>query len=291
MVTAGLNAGMSGISLWVSDLGGYNKTSRYAGDDALFDRWTQYSAFSPGMEVMSQMNLGPWDYGEEALRIYRQYSVLYMSLFPYRYAAAQESARSGLPMMRALVLMHQDDATARETETEYYFGPDLLVAPVLSPVTERAVYLPEGDWIDYWSGKRLSGRQTLTAEAPLDRIPLYVSVGAILPKIPEDVMTLVPQSEYKDARVKSLDDRRIYEIYPGDRLRAITDFEGRTVTPGSDSRSLTIDGRPARVTLRWRFGGPGAVTVDGRKAPVVKASDGSGSVEFDHKDTSRVTWE
>jgi len=99
VVTAGLNAGMSGISLWMSDLGGYNKTARDPGDDVLFVRWTQYSAFSPGMEVMSAMNLGPWDYGEDALRIFRTYSVLHMSLFPYRYAAAQESTRNGLPMM------------------------------------------------------------------------------------------------------------------------------------------------------------------------------------------------
>ena len=85
----------------------------------------QYSALSPGMEVMSAYNFGPWDYGDEALRVFRHYSVLHMSLFPYRYAAAQESARTGLPMMRSLVLMHQDDPDARAAETEYYLGPDL----------------------------------------------------------------------------------------------------------------------------------------------------------------------
>ena len=291
VVTAGLNAGMSGISLWMSDLGGYNKRSRYDGDDVLFARWTQYSALSPGMEVMSQMNLGPWDYGDEALRIFRQYSVLHMSLFPYRYAAAQESARNGLPMMRALVLMHQDDPEAREAETEYYFGPDLLVAPVLSPVTERAVYLPEGNWIDYWSGARLTGRRTLAAAAPLDRIPLYVREGAILPKIPDDVMTLVPQTEYKDQAVKSLDDRRVYEIYPGASLRSITDFEGRTVAPGPQPASLVVTGAAARVTLRWRFNGPAAVSVNDRKLDTVKTADGSLSVEFDHQGTSRLKWE
>ena len=212
VVTAGLNAGMSGISLWMSDLGGYIKRARYDGDDVLFDRWTEYSAFSPGMEVMSQMNLGPWNYGDDALRVFRMYSVLHMSLFPYRYAAAQESARNGLPMMRALVLMHQDDPEARVAETEYHFGPDLLVAPVLSPDTERAVYLPEGAWIDYWTGKRLAGRRTVVASAPLDRIPLYVREGAILPRIPEDIMTLVPQAEVKDPKVRSLDDRRVYDL-------------------------------------------------------------------------------
>jgi alpha-D-xyloside xylohydrolase len=102
VVTAGLSAGLGGISLWVSDLGGYSKKARYQGDDVLFARRTEYAAFSPGMEVMSQMNLGPWDYGEEALRIFRRYSGLHMSLFPCRYAAAQERARNGLPLMRAL---------------------------------------------------------------------------------------------------------------------------------------------------------------------------------------------
>jgi alpha-D-xyloside xylohydrolase len=291
VVTAGLNAGMSGISLWVSDLGGYNKRSRYEGDDVFFARWTEYSALSPGMEVMSAMNLGPWDYGDDALRIFRQYSVLHMSLFPYRYAAAQESARNGLPMMRALALMHQDDADACDAETEYYFGPDLLVAPVLSPVTQRAVYLPEGNWIDYWTGKPVSGRRTVVADAPLDRIPLYVRAGAILPKIPEDVMTLVPREEYQDQTVKSLDDRRVYEIYPGAPLRALTDFEGRHLTPGAEPGSLVLTGQAARVMLRWRFGGPATVTVNDRSLQPVKAADGGVSVEFEHAGTSRVKWQ
>jgi len=167
----------------------------------------------------------------------------------------------------------------------------LLVAPVLSPVTQRAVYLPEGNWIDYWSGERLTGRHTITADAPLDRIPLYVREGAILPKIPDDVMTLVPPGEYKDRSVKSLDDRRVYEIYPGASLRPITDFEGRTVAPGQESASLVITGQPARVILRWRFNGPMGVSVNDRKLDTVKAADGSVSVEFHHQATSRLRLE
>jgi alpha-D-xyloside xylohydrolase len=266
---------MSGISLWMSDLGGYNKKARFPGDDILFARWTQYSAFSPGMEVMSGMNLGPWDYGKEALDIFRRYAVLHMSLFPYRYAAAQESARNGLPMMRALALMHQDDANAREAATEYYFGPDLLIAPVLAPVTQRSVYLPEGNWIDYWTGKRLGGRQTLAADAPLDRIPVYVREGAILPKIPDDVMTLA----------SGLDGRRVYELYPGGPARPITDFEDRTVAPGPGS--LAITGQPAHVILRWRFQNPTGVTVNGR---AVRVTGSPPAVEFEHEGASRIEW-
>jgi alpha-D-xyloside xylohydrolase len=243
------------------------------------------------MEVMSQMNLGPWDYGDAALRIFRQYSVLHMSLFPYRYAAAQESARNGLPMMRALALMHQDDPEARDAETEYYLGPDLLVAPVLSPVTQRAVYLPEGNWIDYWSGKPIAGQRTVVADAPIDHIPLYVRAGAILPKIPDDVMTLVPQQEVKDQKVKSLDDRRVYEIYPGAPLRALTDFEGRHLTPGTEPNSLALTGPHAQVILRWRFNAPATVTVNDQKLATLRAADGSVSVQFDQSGTSRVKWD
>ncbi|HEY4361321.1 MAG TPA: TIM-barrel domain-containing protein [Bryobacteraceae bacterium] len=289
VVTAGLNAGMSGMSMWMSDTGGYNKTARRDPDPVLFARWTEYSALSPGMEVMSSYNFGPWDYGDEALRIFRQYSILHMSLFPYRYAAAQESARNGLPLMRSLLLMHQDDPDARTAETEYYFGPDLLVAPVLSPVTQRAVYLPEGDWVDYWSGKPVSGKQTIAVDAPLDRLPLYVRSGAILSKIPDDVMTLVPPDQYADTQVKSLDNRRVYEIYPGAKLEPLQDFEGRSITPGDESGTLTLAGPPAHVIFRWRFAGPSSVSVNGKIVPAARGGGGV-TVEFDHTDKTVLRW-
>jgi alpha-D-xyloside xylohydrolase len=185
------------------------------------------------------------------------------------------------------LLMHQDDPDSRAAETEYYFGPDLLVAPVLSPVTQRSVYLPEGDWVDYWSGKQIAGHQTITVDAPLDRVPLYVRSGSILPKIPEDVMTLVPAADYTDKSVKSMDDRRVYEIYPGTKLEAIQDFEGRTVEPGGEPGALTITGVPARVTLRWRFAGPATVTINGRAVPAIRNAEGV-SVEFAHTGKTEV---
>jgi alpha-D-xyloside xylohydrolase len=210
-----------------------------------------------------------------------------MSLFPYRYAAAQESARSGLPVMRALVLMHQDDRSAREATDEYYFGPDLLVAPVLSPVNQRVVYLPEGNWIDYWTGRQFTGRQTISMDAPLNRIPFLVREGAVIPKIPEDVMTLVPRSDFGDRSVQALDDRRIYEIYPGKESRGITDFEGRKLVYDSAAGTLEITGAPARVQIRWKFAHPTNARLNGE--PVAPGPDGS-SVEFQHRGTSKLSW-
>lgn len=290
VVRAGLSAGMSGMSLWVSDLGGYLKKTKSPGDSLSFTRWAQYSAFSPGMEVMSQTNRGPWDYGDEVLATYRKFAVLYMSLFPYRYAAAQESARSGLPMMRALVLMHQDDAEARKIEDEYEFGPDLLVAPMISLGTQRAVYVPDGEWLDLRTGAAIASRQTHIVDVPMDQAAVYVRAGAVLPKIPEDVMTLVPSKESGNEAVHSLDDRRIYEIYPGPS-RSLVDFEQRTIESKQNGAggSIHIEGASAKVTLRFPFRRVESVTVNGKPISVSE-SNGVASVTFDHHQSSSVEW-
>ena len=291
VVTAGLAAGLSGMPLWAADLGGYLGTDTTP-DARLLMRWTEYSAFSPLMEVMSTKNIGPWDFdrnvgGHEALDVYRKYAVLHMSLFPYRYAAAQEAAKTGMPIMRALVLQYQDDARARTAKDEYLFGPDLLVAPVIDEGTQRPVYLPPGDWVEYWTGKAVSGGKVVIADAPVETIPVWVRAGAVLPKIPEDVMTLVPQSESGNMSVKSLDDRRVYEVVGAGDAK-ITDFEGRTVVRAA--RSLKISGSSARVIVRWRFGTVAKVSVNGVAVNVQAGADGP-FCEFDHASESLVEWE
>jgi alpha-D-xyloside xylohydrolase len=289
VVTAGLGAGISGMAFWTADLGGY-LTPKGPANPRLFMRWTQYSAFSPTMELLSTSNRGPWDYGEDALKNYRKYAVLHMSLFPYRYAAAQEAAKTGMPIMRALVLEYQNDQRAREAKDEYLFGPDLLAAPVIDENTSRAVYLPDGQWIDYWSGKHLSGGDEVIADAPPDVLPLYARAGAILPKIPEDVMTLVPPAESGNATIKSLDDRRVYELFPtanDSQSVTITDFEGRTLA--RTAHSLEINGKAARVTVRWRFDPVHSVTLG--EAPLDLQTDANGHyVEFNHSGRTTLNW-
>ena len=293
VVTAGLGAGLSGMPLWTADLGGYLKTPATP-DPVVFQRWTEYSAFSPAMEVLSQTNLGPWDYdkktgGDEVLKTYRKFAVLHMSLFPYRYAAAQEASKTGMPIMRALVLNYQDDNQARLAEDEYLFGPDLLVAPVVTPGTQRTVYLPAGEWVDYWTGTHLTGGRTMVVDVPMDGIPLYARAGAVIPKIPEDVMTLVPQSESGNATVKSMDDRRVYEVIDGSDAK-ITDFEGRVVVRSANSVKISGDAA-AHMIVRWRFGSPKNVTVNGAPAKIQTGEGGEPFVEFDHSKESSVVWQ
>jgi len=294
VVTAGLNAGMSGMSLWSADLGGYLKTPTTP-EPLVVMRWTEFAAFSPTMEILSQSNTQPWHWdaktgGTRALDVYRKYAVLHMSLFPYRYAAAQESAKTGMPILRALPLVFQDDDRARVTRDEYMFGPDLLVAPVVDENTRRPVYLPAGEWVDYWTGAAVTGGKVIVQDVPVDAIPVYVRAGAVIPKIPEDVMTLVPQSESGNTAVKSLDDRRVYEINDGGGSATLTDFEGRKLVRNGSSLKITGDAA-AHITVRWRFAKPGSVTVNGSAAKLAPdASGGWTAVEFDHSKESLVEW-
>jgi alpha-D-xyloside xylohydrolase len=312
VVTAGLGAGLSGMPLWTADLGGYEATASTP-DARLLMRWTEYAAFSPVMEVMSSANIGPWDFdrngppgAHQALDVYRNYAVLHMGLFPYRYAAAQEAARTGMPIMRALVLQYQDDARARTAKDEYLFGPDLLVAPVVDEGTQRPVYLPPGEWVDYWTGAVEKGGQVVVADAPLETIPVWARAGAVLPKIPQDVMTLVPQSESGNTAVTSLDDRRVYEVIgaaasaqagagetssteAGATETRLTDFEGRMLLRAGNSLKIT-GSSAARVIVRWRFGTVASASVNGVPVKIEKGDEGP-FVEFDHAAESLVEWE
>jgi len=297
VVTAGLGAGLSGMPLWAADLGGYIGQPDTP-NARLLERWTEYAAFSPVMEVHSTKNISPWNFdrngapgSHEALDIYRKFAVLHMSLFPYRYAAAQQAARTGMPILRALVLNYQDDPNARAARYEYLFGPDFLVAPIVDAGTQRTVYLPPGEWIDYWTGTSQGGGRTVIADAPVDRIPLWTRAGAVVPKIPEDVMTLVPPAESGNTTLHALDNRRVYEVIGGAAEMpdtTITDFEGRTVS--RRAHSLRIEGKPARVTVRWRFGNVSGASVNGTPVTLAANADGP-SIEFDHASSSVVEWQ
>lgn len=193
-VRAGLNIAVSGIPWWTTDIGGF-----YGGDPAdpafreLLIRWFQYGAFCPlfrlhGFRQPTQGwdTGGPnevWSFGEEAYTILCDYLFRRERLRPYIMAHLQIAHETGLPLMRPLWVDFPADATAWTVEDQFMFGPDLLVAPVLEAgARERPVYLPAGTaWTDAWTGEPLTGGQTVTAAAPLARIPLYLRAGASLP--------------------------------------------------------------------------------------------------------------
>ncbi len=307
VLVAGISAGLSGMPLWGADLGGY-LAQPDTPNPLLLQRWTEFAAFSPMMEVMSSANLVPWNFDRQtfdrnspagatpALDTYRKFAGLHMAMFPYRYAAAQQAAKTGIPLIRALVLDYQDDPRARSTKDEYLFGPDLLVAPVIDENTSRVVYLPPGEWLNFFTGEAITGPKIIVAQAPPESIPVYARRGTILPRIPDDVMTLVPQAESGNKTVHTLDDRRVYELLgpAAERATSITDFEGRRVLRSDNTLQISdpeTGPAPAHVILRWRFSTPRSATVNGAPATIRPDPGGTVSIEFNHTGSSSVAWQ
>lgn len=205
---AGLNMAIAGIPWWTTDIGGFGGGDP---DDPSYReclvRWFQYGAFCPvfrlhgfrvskdpdfkllhteGFESGDVFSGGPnevWSYGEEAYGILKRYLFLRERLKPYIARLMQDAHVTGTPPMRPLFYDFPEDKISWEIEDEYMFGSDLLVAPVMQGgERERRVYLPEGaQWTDAWTGAVHAGGSTITAEAPLARIPLFTKNGASLP--------------------------------------------------------------------------------------------------------------
>jgi alpha-glucosidase (family GH31 glycosyl hydrolase) len=182
LVAATLTAAASGFSNWSHDVGGYLGERLVARcPKELLLRWVQFGCFTPLMHAHGRFEQEPWTYDADTLRVYRDYVLLHERLLPYLRAAAATAARTGLPIVRPLLLSEPGDARGWSLADQYGYGPALWVAPVIERgAREREVSLPRGDWIDYWSGERVRGGGELLAPAPLERIPVYVRSGAIL---------------------------------------------------------------------------------------------------------------
>ena len=153
----------------------------------LYVRWFEFGTFTPTMRTHGTRTYNEvWSYGPEAEPILEKYLKLRYALIPYIYSLGWRVHQTGAPLMRALWMDFGRDPKVLSGEaatTEYMFGPSLLVAPVLHQgQTTREVYLPAGtDWYNYWTGEKLNGGQTVTVQAPIDTIPLFVKAGSILP--------------------------------------------------------------------------------------------------------------
>ena len=190
-IPAGLNYSMSGLPYWTTDIGGF--VSGYPNDPKyreLFVRWFQFGVFNPILRVHGTRTPDEnelWSYGPEAQQILVNFDRLRYRLLPYIYSLAWMTTHASYTPMRALVMDFRTDTRAANVADQFMYGPALLVNPVTEPaVSMRRVYLPEAKWYDFWSGTSSDGPQTVEAAAPLDRLPLYVRAGSILPLGPEE---------------------------------------------------------------------------------------------------------
>lgn len=180
-----LRANVMGFPVWGSDTGGYGVPE----SRDLFSRWMQVSAFHPIMEVGGSGAHEPWaagyepKYDEVGIDNYRFYAKLHTELAPYNYSYMYAAHTTGRPIVRPLVYHWPADARVRDVWDEFMFGDWILAAPVLSEgARSREVYLPEGTWFDFWYHRNVvDGPKNYLVDAPIDKIPIFVRGGAIIP--------------------------------------------------------------------------------------------------------------
>jgi alpha-D-xyloside xylohydrolase len=189
-IPAGLNYSLSGLPYWTTDIGGFVVANP---DDPayreLYVRWFQFGAFCPifrahGTRTTNQNEL--WSYGQDAKKILVSYDKLRYRLMPYIYSLAWKTTHEGYTIMRPLVMDFRTDVRAQNTSDQYLFGPALLVNPITeAAATSRRVYLPEAKWYDFWTGASVQGGRAIDSAAPIDRMPLFVRAGSIVPLGPD----------------------------------------------------------------------------------------------------------
>ncbi|MEX2282901.1 MAG: TIM-barrel domain-containing protein, partial [Gemmatimonadota bacterium] len=211
-IAVGINTGLSGLPYWGTDIGGFNPTAEYTGE--LHVRWFQFGAFCPSFRAHGRnwhLKLpwgwnggdgGPFESGQwradpaelnnpQVEIILKKYLELRSRLMPYVYTAVREAHETGLPIIRAMWLHHPDDPTAVACADQYFWGPNLLIAPVVEKgATIRRVYLPKGTWYDFWTNERVEGGREIQRAVDLSTMPIYVRAGTVLP--------LGPVKQYAD---------------------------------------------------------------------------------------------
>ncbi|MEV0001514.1 TIM-barrel domain-containing protein [Micromonospora sp. NPDC050980] len=231
VLRAALSIGLSGFPFYSHDIGGFSGLP----DAELYVRWSQLGLFSSHARAHGVPPREPWAFGERAEGIVRDLLELRYRLLPYLWTEAERCGRTSLPMVRALFVEWPDDPVAHRVDDAYLLGDRLLVAPVLEQgAVSRRVYLPAGHWIDWWTGQRHEGGRWVVADAPLERIPLFLRGGTALP--------LAPAAQHVGA-------------VPADRLTVVLaaveepgDYEIRL----SDDSSLRLRWSVADGTVRLR---------------------------------------
>jgi alpha-glucosidase (family GH31 glycosyl hydrolase) len=300
VVRAGLGMGLSGIGVWGSDIGGFFSFNGRELDGELLTRWIEVGLVSGVMRTQRDGIAVP-EYERpqvedpQHIDVWRRYAKLRTQLYPYVAAAAEEYQRTGMPLMRHLVLAYPDDPRAADVDDQLLFGPDVLAAPVLEPgARSRRAYLPEGDWVDFWRSVRfvdddgsfepgrarlLAGGRDVDVPAPLEELPLFVRAGALLVLLPPEVDTLADYGAASPGLVRLADrpgDRRLLAFPRGDSSARLA-LGTITSRERADRFELAIDAPSARWSI--------AATLSTLEAPFVPCA-----VEWSGRELAPGQW-
>lgn len=275
-----LNCGLSGMAFTGPDVGGFAGEP----DGELFARWMQVGSMLPYFRVHTMAGTPaqePWSFGEQVESIARYYLELRYQLLPYIYSTFAQCSQEGRPIVRPLFLYDPTDEALVDIDDEFMLGDSILVAPILEKgVTQRDVYLPRGVWYEYNTGKLIDGGRTVTVDAPLERMPIYMRAGRVLPMWP--VMQYVGEYPLEEARLRvyaGSGETTLYED-AGDGLEYLNGayrwsyFTCKFLPSGQ----FAIEWRRAgqydppyqqiRVEVVGISGEPEAVMLDGQQAPI-----------------------
>lgn len=281
-----LNSGLSGLNLWTNDTGGFlagfYKDDRFGAHARLYERWMQFSAFCPITRAHKAGPCMPYEFGPATEQGTRKYIDLRYRLLPYIYSTDWETSRTGIPLVRPTLMEFPGDPKALATPgDQYFFGPNLLVAPVLHEgLTNRNVYFPAGRWFDWDTGVEYTGGRTWTVAAPQNRIPVAVRAGAIIPMAGPMASTAAPGA-WNDLTLEVWphgtssfrlyrDDGRTFDYRKG--RSTTTDLTSVETSNGVRFTIAPSNGFFVPKTYRARFHldrAPASVRVDGVSRPVV----------------------
>ena len=276
----GLSASLSGIALWSHDIGGFRGTP----STELYTRWAQFGLLSSNSRCHGTTPREPWEFGEEALDTFREYAELRYRLLPYVYTAAEVAARTGTPVVRPLVFGFQDDPATHDLDSQYTLGPDLLVAPVFAGDSERDVYLPEGEWRDHWTGEHHDGGRWVTVDAPLERQPMFVRAGSVVPQRAATQRTHPGTPDRVEFHATLGADRataegRFYDADADALITATVDHDGERVV--ADCGGVSADAVTVVVRSPEGVADPAEVVVDGASLTRVDSDPGAGEWAVD----------
>jgi alpha-glucosidase len=199
-----LNIGLSGYAFSGVDIGGFGGNP----SAELYTRWLQYGVFLPLCRTHSENGTNdqePWSYGEEYEEINKKSIELRYRLLPYLYSLFYEAHSFGTPIVRPLIFEYQNDENVYECEDQFMLGSNILIAPILSEYGDtRNVYLPMGQWYDFYNDDKYDGGASIELEAGIEKIPVFIKAGSIIPE--QQVLQYVGEKPI---------DEIILNVYPG----------------------------------------------------------------------------
>ncbi len=271
-----------GVSWWGMDIGGFWGTP----NSENYFRWIQFGTFVPVFRVHGSLNQErePWNYGSEAETIATKYIRLRYRLMPYIYSAARENHLTGISIVRPLVVEYPDDPTVANLSSEWMFGNSLLVSPVvIEGATQQSVYLPDGNWYDFNSGKYYAGKTSYIIPVIRSDIPTFVKAGSLIPMssaaqyvdAPEARKTLLLSSfPGGSGGCTVYDDDGITYDYEKGIFSTDTIIHNRTdqraiITIGTRFGTFSVPQRDWLAEFNWVTVSPDSVMLDGSRLNVV----------------------